>query len=83
MPVPVSYKGLILDPDLRCDLFIENALVVELKAVDCISPIHEAQILTYMQLLKSPIGLMLNFNCSNIFREGQKTYVNKLYRTLE
>lgn len=83
MRVPVSYKGLLIDTDLRCDLLIENTLVVELKSVDKIVPIHEAQILTYMQLLKSPIGLLLNFNCRNLFGEGQKTYVGKLYRDLK
>ena len=82
MIVPVNYKGLHFDTDLRCDLFIENSLIVELKAVEKVLPIHEAQLMSYMKLLNSPIGLMLNFNCSNIYREGQKTYVNKLYKEL-
>ncbi len=82
LTIPITYKGLELDADLRCDLFIEKDLVVELKAVDEIHPIHEAKILTYMKLLKSPIGLMINFNCTHIFKEGQKTYVNELYRLL-
>ena len=80
--VPVSYKGLEIDTELRCDLFVENILVVELKAIESILPIHEAQILTYMKLLNVPKGLMINFNTTNIFREGQKTYVNDLYRSL-
>ena len=80
--VPVSYKGLEIDTELRCDLFVENILVVELKAIESILPIHEAQILTYMKLLTVPKGLMINFNTVNIFREGQKTYVNDLYRSL-
>ena len=80
--VPVSYKGLEIDTELRCDLFVENILVVELKAIESILPIHEAQILTYMKLLTVPKGLMINFNTVNIFREGQKTYVNELYRSL-
>ena len=82
MRVPVNYKGSQFDADLRCDLFVENSLIVELKAVEKILPIHEAQLMSYMKLLNVPIGLMLNFNCSNIFREGQKTYVNELYRYL-
>lgn len=82
MIVPVNYKGLKFDTDLRCDLFVENSLIVELKSVEKILPIHEAQLMSYMKLLNVPIGLMLNFNCSNIFREGQKTYVNELYRNL-
>jgi GxxExxY protein len=82
MLVPVSYKGLEIEVELRCDLFIENILVVELKAVEAIHPIHEAQLLTYMKLLKSPKGLLINFNVTNIFKEGQKTFVNELYRNL-
>ena len=83
MKIPINYKGIQIDTELRCDLIIENELIVELKAVEKVLPIHEAQLMSYMKLLNVPIGLMLNFNCSNIYREGQKTYVNKLYRNLE
>jgi GxxExxY protein len=68
---------------LRCDLFVENCLLVELKSVEKILPIHEAQLLTYMKLLKIPMGLMINFNVTNIYKEGQKTYINEIYRVLE
>lgn len=81
--IPFDYKGIKLDIDLRCDLFVENCLVVELKAVEKIVPIHEAQLLTYMKLLDIPIGLLINFNVKNIYKEGQKTFVNELYRALE
>ncbi len=80
--IKVEYKGLELDTELRNDLFIENILPVELKAVESILPIHEAQLLTYMKLLEAPEGLLINFNVTNIFSEGQKTYVNELYRNL-
>ncbi len=80
--VPIHYKGLELDAELRCDFFIENLLPVELKAVDVILPVHEAQLMTYMKLLKAPEGLLINFNVTNIFAEGQRTYVNGLYRDL-
>ena len=80
--VAVNYKGLELDTELRCDLFVEGILPVELKAVDAILPVHEAQIMTYMNLLDAPEGLLLNFNVSNLFIEGQKTFVNELYRNL-
>lgn len=83
LKIPVEYKGLQLESDLRCDLFIENCLVLELKAVDQIIPIHIAKLMSYMKLLESPIGLMINFNVTNIYHEGQKTYVNDLYRWLE
>ncbi len=81
--VPVNYKGLEVEAELRCDLYIAEVLPVELKAVDSIHPIHEAQILTYMKLLRAPLGLMINFNVSHIFKQGQKTYVNELYKALE
>ena len=82
MVVPVNYKGLAVETELRCDLFIENILPVELKAVDRIHPIHEAQIMTYMKLLKAPEGLLINFNVVHIFEEGQRTFVNEHYRSL-
>jgi GxxExxY protein len=80
--VPICYKGITIDSLLRCDLFIEDILVVELKAVEKVVPIHEAQILTYMKLLEAPKGIIYNFNTVNIYKEGQKTYVNELYRFL-
>jgi GxxExxY protein len=80
--VPVNYKGIELDAELRCDLIIDDAIVVELKSVEALSPIFEAQILTYMKLLQKPKGILLNFNCVNIFKEGQKTFVNELFREL-
>ena len=80
--VPINYKGLNLDAELRCDLFIENILPVELKAVEVILPVHKAQLMTYMKLLNVPEGLMINFNVENIFKNGQITFVNEIYRNL-
>jgi GxxExxY protein len=80
--IPVNYKGIEIEAELRCDLFVENILPVELKAIEGILPIHEAQLMTYMKLLEVPEGLLLNFNVTNIFNEGQRTYVNELYRNL-
>lgn len=76
LKIPVVYKNLELDADIKCDIFIENDLVVGLKAVESVLPVYEAQLLTYMKLLKVPMDLLINFNCINIFKEGQKTYVN-------
>ncbi|WP_316807383.1 GxxExxY protein [Pedobacter agri] len=81
--MPVCYKQIEVASNLRCDLFIENCLAVEVKTSKTIEPIFEAQILTYMKLLEAPQGLILNFNCVNIFSEGQKTYINDFYRFLE
>ena len=80
--VQVSYKGAELDTEVRCDLLVEDAIIVELKAVDGIIPVFEAQLLTYMKLLQKPKGILINFNCVNLFKEGQKTYVNELFRDL-
>lgn len=82
MKVPVIYKGKSLDINFRCDLFIENCLVVEIKSVIDMHKITEAQLLNYMKLLKAPKGILINFNCSNIFNEGQKTYVNEYFKKL-
>lgn len=80
--VPVSYKGVDLDTELRVDLLAEEFVVVELKSVEAMIPVHEAQLLTYMRLLKKPKGIIINFNCTNIFKEGQKTMVNELFSIL-
>lgn len=79
MHVPINYKGLESSAQLRYDFFIEDMLVVELKAVQEVLPIHEAQILSYMKLLGVPKGLLINFHVTNIFHEGQRTFVNQLY----
>ena len=82
MRIPVLYKNKQLDIDFRCDLYVEKCLVVELKAVQEMTSVFEAQLLTYMKLLKSPKGILINFNCFNIFNEGQKTYVNEYFNLL-
>ena len=82
--VPVNFKGLEMQTRLRCDLLIEDILVVEIKAVREMEPIFEAQLLTYMKLLRSPKGILINFNVENIFKGGQKTFVNEhFYRLAE
>jgi GxxExxY protein len=81
--VPVKYKEMELDAELRCDYFVENSLVVELKTVEFILPVHEAQVLTYMKLLQVPKGVILNFFVSNLYKEGQFTFVNEWYRALQ
>jgi GxxExxY protein len=80
--VPLEYKGVDVNADLRCDLFVESCIAVELKAIEAFAPIHESQILTYMKLLKAPKGILINFTCTNLFKEGQKTFVNELFRNL-
>lgn len=83
MHVPVHYKEINLETKLRCDLFVENIIVVDLKAVKEVEPIEEARLLSYMKLLKSPKGIIYNFNVLNLYNEGQKTYVNHFFENLE
>ena len=61
-PLPVEYKGVKLDCGYRIDMLIDNSVIVELKSVDNILPIHQAQLLTYMKLSGVRIGLLMNFN---------------------
>jgi GxxExxY protein len=56
--------------------------VVELKAADGFAPIHEAVLLTYIRMLEKPKGILINFHCLNIFKEGQKTLVNEWFKNL-
>lgn len=83
MCLPIMYKGIQIESDLRADFYIANCIVVELKAVDKLISIHDAQILTYMKMLSSPKGILINFNSENIFKTGQKTLVNQFYAALQ
>lgn len=83
LTIPVFYDEKKLAVRFRCDLFVENCLVVELKAITRFVLEHEAKLLNHMRLLKAPKGILINFNCSNIFKEGQKTFVNEFYANLK
>ncbi len=61
-PLPVDYKGIKLDCGYRIDIYVNDSLIVELKSVNNILPIHKAQLLTYMKLSNVSIGLLMNFN---------------------
>ena len=80
--LPVVYKGLQIEAELRLDVLVEDSILVELKAIDTVLPVHHAQVMTYMKLMQKPKGVLINFNCTNIFKEGQKTFVNELYSAL-
>jgi GxxExxY protein len=72
--LPVQYKEIKLDCGYRIDLFVEERLIVELKSVEKILPIHEAQILTYMKLAKVKVGLLINFNVLRL-KDGIKRFI--------
>jgi GxxExxY protein len=68
--VPVVYKGIKLDCGYRLDLIVENSVILELKCVDRVLPIHEAQLITYLKLLDKPVGFIINFNVSALKQGG-------------
>jgi GxxExxY protein len=72
--LPVKYKNVRISCGYRIDLLIKNQLIVELKCVDKIHPIHEAQILTYMKLSNVKVGLLINFNVKTL-NKGIKRFV--------
>jgi len=74
-PLPLIYRGIHIDCGYRIDLLVENAVVVELKTVDKILPIHEAQLLSYLKLSGCIVGLIINFNVV-VLRDGIRRMVN-------
>ena len=81
MRVPVIYDGIEMDMDLRLDLLVNDSIVIEIKAIEFILPVHEAQLITYMKLLKKPQGLLINFFSKSITK-GMKPFVNEFFRLL-
>ena len=73
--LPVVYKGVRLDCGYRLDIVVEDAVILELKTVEKLLPIHEAQLLTYLKLTGLTLGLLLNFNVP-VFKDGLKRIVN-------
>ena len=74
MKVPLLYKGQRVGDDLRLDMYVEKTIIVEIKAVEKLLPVHEAQLLTYMKLLKCRVGLLINFNVP-VLKNGIKRLV--------
>jgi GxxExxY protein len=66
VPLPLRYKGLVVEHRYRLDLLVEGCVVVELKSVEKLLPIHEAQLLSYLKLKQLPLGLLLNFNVATL-----------------
>ena len=75
LPLPVLYKGISIDAGYRIDLLVEDQVIVELKAVERLLPIHSAQILTYLKLSDLKVGLLMNFNTVRI-KEGIQRFIN-------
>jgi GxxExxY protein len=73
--LPIKYKEIILDHGYRIDLVVDNRLVLELKTVEELTDVHQAQLLTYLKLGNYPVGLLINFH-SKILKNGLKRYIN-------
>ena len=76
VPLPLIYKGVQLDAGYRVDLMIENKIILELKSVESIHPLHIAQVITYLKLSSTPIGFVLNCNVPSM-KNGIKRVVNR------
>ena len=76
VPLPVLYKDVKLDCGYRLDLLVEDSVIVEIKAVDQLSPIHDAQILSYLRITHKHVGLLINFH-NRVLKNGLKRIVNE------
>ncbi|MDQ3818445.1 MAG: GxxExxY protein [Acidobacteriota bacterium] len=77
MPLPVLYDGVRIDAGYRIDLMVDDAVIVELKTVERLLPVHQAQLLSHLKLSGKRAGLLINFNVPHL-RDGIKRLVNKL-----
>src|SRR5260221_14550104 len=75
VPIPLSYKGFILEKELRIDILVEESVILELKSCDKIIPVYEAQIISYLKLMDKKLGFLLNFNVK-FMKEGISRFVN-------
>lgn len=75
LEVPLEYKGIMVEVGFRADIVLEQQLLIELKAIDALLPVHQAQIITYLKLMKLPLGLLVNFNVP-LIRDGINRVLN-------
>jgi GxxExxY protein len=73
--VPIRFRAMSFSDAFRADLIVENSLIIEVKSVERNAPVHAKQLLTYLRLMKQPLGLLMNFGCET-FRDGVKRVVN-------
>jgi GxxExxY protein len=76
VPLPVRYKDVRLDCGYRLDLLVEDLVIVEIKAVDQLNPIHDAQLLSYLRIAQKHVGLLINFH-NRVLKNGLKRIVNE------
>lgn len=75
VPIPLLYKGYLLNKDYVIDILVENEIILELKAVEVLLPVHEAQLISYLKLADKRLGFLINFNVPRL-RDGFKRFVN-------
>lgn len=75
LPVPLEYKGKLIEVGFRADIVMEGKLLIELKAVEHVIPVHKAQVITYLKILKLPLGLLINFN-EALIKDGIQRILN-------
>ena len=77
VPVPIQFHGILFDEGFRADLFVEQKVIIELKSVERLQPVHSKQLLTYLRLTGCRLGLLINFG-ENLMKDGFKRVVNGL-----
>lgn len=82
LEIPLTYKDLNINCKVKYDFLIENTIVVEIKSVEELHKIHKAQTMNYMNLLKVPKSILINFNVYNLYNEGTETFVGKEFEKL-
>jgi iron complex transport system substrate-binding protein len=80
--VPLQYNGVVVDNAFKVDLLVERKLVVELKSIDRLAPVHGKQVLTYLRLMHLPLGLLMNFGQAT-FKDGLRRIANDYYGTID
>ncbi len=81
-PLPVNYKGIRIDAGYRIDFLVDDKIIIELKSVELIVPVHRAQILTYLKLSNKKLGLLINFNVSKLIDGIDRIILEKSQRPL-
>ncbi len=74
-PIPITLMGVDINEAFRADIIVEDKLLIELKSVEVLAPVHYKQVLTYLKLLDLPLGLLINFGAS-LFKDGCKRIIN-------
>ncbi|WP_027377700.1 GxxExxY protein [Kaistella palustris] len=83
LQIPLNYKGKIIKCFVKCDFLIEGQIVLEIKSISDLNNVHRAQTINYMNLLKVPKSILVNFNVNNLYYEGHETFVSSYFANLK